>query len=174
MPVSQWPRIRADVGLICTSSKRAVLLAVAVIGECLKIARNEPSDIILYETVWCLMKLRFLWSRNEMSNLCNARFHSMHPWSASSRKQKNSFFILCLYWEILFPTSVLCKLVKMYNNNNTVPCVFFDASIIKASNLDRAVGLHCKLFKLLKEKGMPSHIIWVLLNLYMGLQVRYL
>jgi retron-type reverse transcriptase len=33
---------------------------------------------------------------------------------------------------------------------------------------------YCKLFKLLPDRGMPSHVIRVLLNMYTGQQVRVL
>jgi hypothetical protein len=64
---------------------------------------------------------------------------------------------------------ILKKTITYYiNNNSTVHCVFLDAT---------KAFYHvefCKLFKLLKERGMPSHVIRVLLNLSTGCQVRNL
>src|SRR5664279_2180747 len=54
------------------------------------------------------------------------------------------------------------------NNNSTVHCVFLDAS--KAFDCVE----YSKLFKLLTDRGMPSHVIRVLLNMYTGQQVRVL
>ena len=54
------------------------------------------------------------------------------------------------------------------NSNSTVHCVFLDAS--KAFDCVE----YCKLFKLLTDRGLPSHVIRVLLNMYTGQQVRVL
>jgi hypothetical protein len=64
---------------------------------------------------------------------------------------------------------VMKETISYYmNSNSTVHCVFLDAS--KAFDCVE----YCKLFKLLTDRGLPSHVIRVLLNMYTGQQVRVL